>query len=106
MAQPSSQTTVIETDGTENGDGDDDDNDRSSFSTRPVSGSCSCPLCATVVPDASSRWLHLNAEHISRLSFPSSAFLEEHRRKVCSVCGFVYASRWKFLWSVSRCWSA
>ena len=106
MAQPSSQTTVIEADGTENGDGDDDDNGRSSFSARPVSGSRSCPLCATVFPDESSRWLHLNAEHISRLSFPSSAFLEEHRRKVCSVCGFVYASRWKFLWSVSRCWSA
>ena len=55
MAQPSSQTTLLEADGTENGDGDDDDNVRSSFSARPVSGSCSCPLCATVFPDASSR---------------------------------------------------
>ena len=31
MAQPSSQTTVLEADGTENGDGDDDDNGHSSF---------------------------------------------------------------------------
>ena len=96
MAQPSLYTTVLEADGTENGDDDDDDNGRSSFSARPVSGSCSCLLCATVFLDACSHWLHLNAERISRLSFSSSAFLEEHRRKVCSVCGFVYANRWKF----------
>ena len=64
----------------------------------PCAGQVSrtCLLCATEFHEESAFWHHLNVEHVSRHSFPSAGFLEDHGRNVFSTCGCVYARRWKF----------
>ena len=64
----------------------------------PCAGQVShtCPLCATKLREQSALWHHLNVEHISRHSFPSAGFLEDHGRNFCFTRGFIYARRWKF----------
>ena len=53
----------------------------------------SCPICFSSARDTVSLFQHINASHISQRCFPDAAFLESHRRRLCSDCGFAYGKR-------------
>ena len=54
-----------------------------------------CPLRQSLHRDETSFFQHINSEHVCRRSFPSVSFQEDHDRRVCSACGFIYARRWR-----------
>ena len=71
-----------------------DDDEVGSILPSSSSGSL-CPICQSYLRDENALWRHINFEHISRRTFPSISFLEAGHRRLCAVCGFSYARRWK-----------
>ena len=54
-----------------------------------------CPICDHSSRTVLALWQHINAEHISRRTFPPAEFLAGHNRHVCCICGFAYDKTWK-----------
>ena len=57
---------------------------------QPSSMSLCSPICSMVVRDIVSLFQHINVSHIAQRCFPDADFLELHRRRLCSACGFAY----------------
>ena len=47
-----------------------------------------CPVCDYRSRNQQALWQHINAEHISRQTFPKINFFTSHRRRISCICGF------------------